>query len=186
MYRAERAEGQRIEQFRTLLSANFSGWHQIGTYADAFGCTQKSRTRATQEATSLRAKDYIARRLVLLAAKRLLVQTDRPIHLIAQVALTRRRISLSSFAGRPVKSRQNLAPHICLYPLPSFGEAPPCLLQFTRRNHRLAVAHYGRFVWWRHEPRPERIHLRSARAYLNPLLTDKSTLELVRERVLNA
>jgi AraC-like DNA-binding protein len=74
---------KRFERFRTLLEANYSGWHQIGRYADALGCTPKSLNRAAQEATGLTAKDCIARRLAL-EAKRLLAHTDRPIYLIAE------------------------------------------------------------------------------------------------------
>lgn len=73
----------RFEKFRALLEANYSGWHQIGPYAHALGCTQKSLNRATQEAAGRTAKDCIARRLAL-EAKRLLAHTDRPIYLIAE------------------------------------------------------------------------------------------------------
>lgn len=74
---------RRFERFRALLEANYTGWHLIGPYTDALGCTQKSLNRATQEATGLNAKDLIARRLSL-EAKRLLVHTDRQIYLIAE------------------------------------------------------------------------------------------------------
>lgn len=73
---------RRFERFRALLETNYNGWHLIGPYTDALGCTQKSLNRATQEATGLNAKDLISRRLTL-EAKRLLVHTDRPIYLIA-------------------------------------------------------------------------------------------------------
>ena len=43
---------RRFEKFRALLEANYSGWHQIGAYANALGCTQKSLNRATQESTA--------------------------------------------------------------------------------------------------------------------------------------
>lgn len=74
---------RRFERFRVLLEANHSGWHLIGPYTDALGCTQKSLNRATQVVAGLNAKDLIARRLTL-EAKRLLVHTDRPIYLIAE------------------------------------------------------------------------------------------------------
>lgn len=74
---------RRFEKFRTLVEANYSGWHQIGPYADALGCTQKSLNRATQEATGLTAKNCIAQRLAL-EARRLLAHTDRPIYMIAE------------------------------------------------------------------------------------------------------
>jgi len=74
---------KRFARFRDQLEANFSGWHQVGFYADALGCTQKSLNRATRDAVGLSAKDVIARRLAL-EAKRLLAHTDRPIYLIAE------------------------------------------------------------------------------------------------------
>lgn len=74
---------RRFEKFRDLLDANFSGWHQIGPYTNALGCTQKSLNRATQDVAGLNAKDFIARRIAL-EAKRLLAHTDRSIYLIAE------------------------------------------------------------------------------------------------------
>ena len=74
---------RRFESFKALLEANYAGWHLIGSYTDALGCTQKSLNRATQEAAGLNAKGMIDRRLTL-EAKRLLVHTDRPIYVIAE------------------------------------------------------------------------------------------------------
>lgn len=74
---------RRFTRFRDLLEANFSALHQVGPYANALGCTQKSLNRATRDAVGLSAKDFIARRIVL-EAKRLLAHTDRPIYLIAE------------------------------------------------------------------------------------------------------
>lgn len=74
---------RQFEQFRALLETIYSGWHPIGLYADALGCTQKSLNPATQEAMGLNTKDCIAQRLSL-EAKRLLAHTDRPIYLIAE------------------------------------------------------------------------------------------------------
>ena len=74
---------KRFARFRELLEASFSGWHQVGPYAKALGCTQKSLNRASRDAIGLSAKDYIARR-VILEAKRLLAHTDRPIYLVAE------------------------------------------------------------------------------------------------------
>lgn len=74
---------KRFARFRELLEANFSGWHQVGPYADALGCTQKSLNRATRDVVGMNAKDCIARRIAL-EAKRLLAHTDRPIYLIAE------------------------------------------------------------------------------------------------------
>ncbi|MCY1282984.1 HTH-type transcriptional activator RhaS [compost metagenome] len=74
---------KRFPRFRDLLEANFSSWHQVGPYANALGCTQKSLNRAIRDAVGLSAKDFIARRIIL-EAKRLLAHTDRPIYLIAE------------------------------------------------------------------------------------------------------
>ena len=74
---------KRFARFRDLLEGNFVGWHQVGPYADALSCTQKSLNRATRDAVGLSAKDFIARRIIL-EAKRLLAHTDRPIYLVAE------------------------------------------------------------------------------------------------------
>lgn len=74
---------KRFARFQELLEANFAGWHQVGPYTDALGCTQKSLNRATREAAGLSAKNCIARRIAL-EAKRLLAHTDRPVYLIAE------------------------------------------------------------------------------------------------------
>ncbi len=74
---------KRYARFRTLLEQNHSGWHQVADYAAVLGCTEKSLTRATLEATGRSAKDVIAARLML-EAKRLLAHTDRPVYLIAE------------------------------------------------------------------------------------------------------
>lgn len=73
---------QRFAAFRSLLEENHARWHQVAQYADALGCTEKSLTRAAQEATGRTAKEVIAQR-VALEAKRLLAHTDRPVYLIA-------------------------------------------------------------------------------------------------------
>lgn len=78
-----RSTFKRFAKFRKLLEANYTEWHQVGLYAKALGCTQKSLNRSSQDAMGLNAKDYIAQR-VALEAKRLLVHTDTPIYLIAQ------------------------------------------------------------------------------------------------------
>ncbi len=73
---------QRFVRFRKLVEQNFMRWHQVGRYADALGCTEKSLTRAAREASGQNAKAVIAARITL-EAKRLLAHTDRPIYLIA-------------------------------------------------------------------------------------------------------
>lgn len=81
---AARSQGlQRFVRFRRLVEQNYAGWHQAGTYADALGCTEKSLTRAAQEASGQNAKSVIAAR-VTLEAKRLLAHTDRPVYLITE------------------------------------------------------------------------------------------------------
>ena len=74
---------QRYARFRRLVEQNHAGWHQVSSYAAALGCTDKSLTRAALEATGQSAKSVIAARIAL-AAKRLLVHTDRPVYLIAE------------------------------------------------------------------------------------------------------
>lgn len=73
---------RRYARFRKLVEQNFPGWHQVSLYAEALGCTEKSLTRATLEATGQSAKSVIAARIAL-EAKRLLAHTDRPVYLIA-------------------------------------------------------------------------------------------------------
>lgn len=74
---------QRFVRFRRLVEQSHASWHQVATYADALGCTEKSLTRAAQQASGLSAKAVIAARITL-EAKRLLAHTDRPIYLIAE------------------------------------------------------------------------------------------------------
>ncbi|MDZ4309257.1 MAG: helix-turn-helix transcriptional regulator [Cypionkella sp.] len=74
---------QRFVRFRRLVEQNYAGWHQVATYADALGCTEKSLTRSAQKASGHNAKSVIAARITL-EAKRLLAHTDRPIYLIAE------------------------------------------------------------------------------------------------------
>lgn len=74
---------QRFAAFRGLLEQHHSRWHQVTSYADALGCTEKSLTRAAQDATGRTAKAVIAQRIAL-EAKRLLAHTDRPVYLIAE------------------------------------------------------------------------------------------------------
>lgn len=81
---AARSQGlQRFVRFRRLVEQNYAGWHQVSSYADALGCTEKSLTRAAQEASGQNAKSIIVARITL-EAKRLLAHTDRPIYQIAE------------------------------------------------------------------------------------------------------
>lgn len=74
---------QRFAEFRRLLEQNHARWHQVAQYADALGCTEKSLTRAAQEASGRTAKAVITQRIAL-EAKRLLSHTDRPVYLVAE------------------------------------------------------------------------------------------------------
>lgn len=74
---------QRFVRFRRLVEQNHAGWHQVASYAEALGCTEKSLTRSAQAASGQTAKSIIAARITL-EAKRLLAHTDRPIYLIAE------------------------------------------------------------------------------------------------------
>lgn len=74
---------QRFVRFRRLVEQNYASWHQVATYADALGCTEKTLTRAAHQASGQSAKGVIAARITL-EAKRLLAHTDRPIYLIAE------------------------------------------------------------------------------------------------------
>jgi AraC-like DNA-binding protein len=81
---AAKSQGlQRFVRFRRLVEQHHASWHQVSRYADALGCTEKSLTRAAQEASGQNAKGIIAARITL-EAKRLLAHTDRPVYLIAE------------------------------------------------------------------------------------------------------
>jgi AraC-like DNA-binding protein len=72
----------RFERLRALVETRFAGWHGVGPYADALGCTEKTLTRACLEATGLAAKAFIAARINL-EGKRLLAHTALPVGSIA-------------------------------------------------------------------------------------------------------
>lgn len=74
---------QRFVRFRRLVEENYASWHQVASYADALGCTEKSLTRAAKIASGQNAKAVIAARITL-EAKRLLAHSDRPVYLIAE------------------------------------------------------------------------------------------------------
>ena len=65
---------QRFKEFQRLVETNFAECHQVAEYAAQIGCSEKSLSRATMEATGLNAKAFIASR-VNLEAKRLLTHT---------------------------------------------------------------------------------------------------------------
>jgi AraC-like DNA-binding protein len=73
---------QRFDRFRVLLEARFTTWHQIGPYADALACSEKTLTRASVESSGLPAKAFIAARINL-EGRRLLAHTTLPVGSIA-------------------------------------------------------------------------------------------------------
>lgn len=73
---------RRFHLFKDLVEQHFAEWKSIGPYASEMECTERSLTRATLEAEGISAKEYVSRR-VCLEAKRLLIQTNWPIGVIA-------------------------------------------------------------------------------------------------------
>lgn len=71
-----------FRKFRQATEQRFHEWHQISAYAKALGLSEKTLSRATQQATGLSAKAYLSQRIAL-EAKRMLAHTSWP---IAQVA----------------------------------------------------------------------------------------------------
>jgi AraC-like DNA-binding protein len=71
-----------FRKFRQAAEHRFHEWHQISAYAKALGLSEKTLSRAAQEATGLSAKAYLSKRIAL-EAKRMLAYTRWP---IAQVA----------------------------------------------------------------------------------------------------
>jgi AraC-like DNA-binding protein len=71
-----------FRKFRQAVEHRFTEWHQISAYAKDLGLSEKTLSRATQEATGLSAKAYLSQRIAL-EAKRMLAHTPWP---IAQVA----------------------------------------------------------------------------------------------------
>ncbi|HEY5851707.1 MAG TPA: helix-turn-helix domain-containing protein [Lysobacter sp.] len=73
---------QRFRRFQQLLEENFASQHQVGAYAKALGCSERSLTRTTLEVAGMQAKAFIDARINL-EAKRLLAQTALPVGDIA-------------------------------------------------------------------------------------------------------
>ena len=67
-----------FRKFRQAVEQRFPEWHQISAYAKALGISEKTLSRATQEATGLSAKAYLSQRIAL-EAKRMLAYTRWPI-----------------------------------------------------------------------------------------------------------
>ena len=73
---------QRFQRFQQLVEERFTQWHQVASYAQQLGCTEKSLARATASGSGITAKAFIASRIAL-EAKRLLVHTDLTVASIA-------------------------------------------------------------------------------------------------------
>jgi AraC-like DNA-binding protein len=76
--RAPPAELHRFRRLQHLLERSFREWHQVGPYASALGCSEKSLTRATTRAAGVTAKAFIAARISL-EARRMLAHTSLPV-----------------------------------------------------------------------------------------------------------
>jgi len=72
---------QRFRRYRLTVEREFRRWHLVGQYAKVLGCTEKSLSRATIEATGLNAKSFLMSRIIL-EAKRLLAHTALPVSAI--------------------------------------------------------------------------------------------------------
>ena len=72
----------RFKRFQQLVDERFSQWHQVASYADQLGYTEKSLARAVAATMGTTAKVFIAARINL-EAKRLLVHTDLAVAAIA-------------------------------------------------------------------------------------------------------
>lgn len=71
-----------FRKFREATEQRLYEWHQIATYANALGISEKTLSRATQQAQGLSAKTYLSKRLAL-EAKRMLAYTSWPIAHVA-------------------------------------------------------------------------------------------------------
>ncbi len=74
---------ERFKIFQRLIEVHFTRWHQVAEYANQLGCSEKSLTRSTIEATGVTAKALIAARIIL-EAKRLLAHTDLSVSEISE------------------------------------------------------------------------------------------------------
>ncbi|WP_460689696.1 helix-turn-helix transcriptional regulator [Nesterenkonia suensis] len=70
-----------FRDFRRLVERRFADWHDVADYADALGWSPRTLARASRQARGVTPKKIIDERL-LLEARRLLVQTDLPVHSI--------------------------------------------------------------------------------------------------------
>lgn len=79
---SDATQAKYFKKYRDATEQHLHEWHQISTYANALGLSEKTLNRATQAMTALSAKAYLSQRIAL-EAKRLLAHTPWP---IAQVA----------------------------------------------------------------------------------------------------
>lgn len=70
-----------FRDFRRLVERRFADWHDVSDYAAALGWSPRTLARASRLARGVTPKKVIDERL-LLEARRLLVQTDLPVHSI--------------------------------------------------------------------------------------------------------
>ena len=73
---------QRFREFQNLVEKNFPKWQKLSTYVEALQCSEKSLSRATQEAVGMNAKEFLSSRINL-EAKRLLAHTELSVTAIA-------------------------------------------------------------------------------------------------------
>lgn len=76
------SEMRNFRRLQGLVERSFKSWHQVGPYANALGCTEKTLTRAAVGVAGITAKALITARIAL-EAKRLLVHTSVSVASIA-------------------------------------------------------------------------------------------------------
>ena len=90
---------ERFHRFKNLVEQHFAEWKDITTYAAEMGCTERSLTRAVLDAEGTGAKEFVLKRLNL-EARRLLIQTDWPVGIIADKLQFREATHFSKFFRR--------------------------------------------------------------------------------------
>jgi AraC-like DNA-binding protein len=78
----EQREYQFFLRFMDLVEENFSRWHQVNHYASAMSCSVRRLTRSSSTFVGCSAKACISDRINL-EAKRLLLHTPEPVHVIS-------------------------------------------------------------------------------------------------------
>jgi AraC-like DNA-binding protein len=72
------SELHRFRRLQLRLEQSFHEWHQVGAYANALGCSERTLTRTTMNVAGVTAKAFVDARISL-EAKRLLVHTSLPV-----------------------------------------------------------------------------------------------------------